>query len=219
MKRGQPDVVGARYGARSAKADAGPGPRLEAGLGVSVGWFHRVSATSNRHDVQDLGLLSGHDFEGTLAIHAGAIGVVHDVWRARRTVEYIDRVLDEMGPEADGAGAGFAGGSHDLHDGSNGSLGDAVELVHVRRTSSAGDRLAVKVLGELPRHKLARVVEVQLAHDAYAISLGLAHVAYRVELGYKGLDPIEGVTLVLEEVYLLESGMVIHEHEEVRESV
>ena len=58
-----------------------------------------------------------------------------------------------------------------------------------------------------------------MANDAYALGLWFAYVAYRVEFGNEGLDPIEGVTLVLEEVYLLESRVIIHEDEEVRETV
>ena len=83
----------------------------------------------------------------------------------------------------------------------------------MRRTRGTGDRFLVQEFGELARHELAGVVEVEMAGDAQW--LWLADTAECVEIGYEGAHSLEGVAFLLKEIDLLESGMIVDQQEEV----
>ena len=62
-------------------------------------------------------------------------------------------------------------GSQHFHDGADGALCDAVQLVHVWGTSRVVYEFVVHELGELVREELAGLVRVQCADDGHGLRL------------------------------------------------
>jgi hypothetical protein len=77
------------------------------------------------------------------------------------TIQYVDRMLESVRPESERAVGRDHVRSGILDDGPNGSLGDAVQRVDVRRTRGLRDKLGVQEVLEFVRQELAGVVSVQ----------------------------------------------------------
>ena len=79
------------------------------------------------------------------------IGGFSVVWWASSSIQYIDSVFYQMRPEANRGSTCFLRGPYYLHDRTDGSFGNTVELMHMRWTSGTRDGLFVEELGELVR--------------------------------------------------------------------
>ena len=146
-------------------------------------------------------------------VFAGVIVFLAAARWAGRSIEHIDGVFHEMRPEGDGTPARLACGPNHLHDGADGPFRDAVELVHVRGTSSSSDRLSVEEFIELVGQEFAGVVHLQLAN--YPNRLGLADAGERVQFGDEGANAFECFVLVLEKIDLFEARVIVDKYEKV----
>ena len=96
-------------------------------------------------------------------------------------------------------------------DRSDSAFCHAVELMNVRRARRVLDRLRVQKLLELVGMILTSVVGVERAH--LQVGAGLCHQGSKS--GRVFSDSSERIALLLEKVYVLESGVVVDEDESV----
>ena len=120
------------------------------------------------------------------------------VRRAGATVQHVDGVFDRVWPETDRSTGGNEVRSGILHDGADGTLGDAVEGVHVRWTCSLAYGFLVEEFLELVREKFARVVTVDGANDLDRV--GFAGASVRVDRRHVLTHLGKGLAFSLEKV-------------------
>ena len=104
-------------------------------------------------------------------------------------------------------------GSHETEYGSDGTLGDAIELVNVSGTGAVSDKLRVEELVELSGEELACVVGMERAHDSDGLSL--ANAREGIERGDELPDLPGRLRLVAKEVNRFPTRVFIDEHQDV----
>eukprot|EP00965_Chrysotila_dentata_P256315 6212507-Pleurochrysis_carterae.AAC.3 len=119
-------------------------------FGVCRTGLHGVSAATERRDAHDAGFLTGEQFERR------SVGVARTVG----AVEYVDGVCHGEVPERDGRAAGHQRRSSQFHDGSDGSFGDSVELMHVRWAGGVMYSRISEELRKLTGEELTGVIAV-----------------------------------------------------------
>ena len=93
------------------------------------------------------------------------------LWWACRSVQDVDGVLQGVRPETRGRVARDEVGSQHFHNGADGALCHAVQLVHMRRASGVVYEFIVHELRELLREELASVVGVHAAYSSFPAPL------------------------------------------------
>jgi hypothetical protein len=170
-------------------------------LGVSHARLDGVSSATPRKDTHDARDVTGDELVRGLSRLRWASGAIEDV----------DGVIDGIVPKANGCAASVNGRAGELHDCADGSFGDAVESVHVGRTSGGGDETFVEKFRKLARGKLTRVVGVQGTDDGGR--LGLFAVEEGGEASHEFANTSGSLRLTLEEVHGFKTGVIVDEHE------
>ena len=106
--------------------------------------------------------------------------------------------------------------AREIHNRSNGALGYAVELMHVRRARRLRDELGVEDLRKLVGQKLTSVVRVEGAYHSnwrrrFAARQG-------VQVGDESAHASRSLRLLSKKVDRLETRVVVDQHEGVTES-
>jgi hypothetical protein len=183
-RRWHPDKIGAGNRGHLAKVDALPAVVLNAGLGILNSRLNSPGSTAEGLDGKNTRLLASQE------LIAGLVGSLG----ASSAIQYVRTVLSSVIPEAGWALRHVEIGSHVLHYGSDGSLCDAIEFVHVRWTRGVRDQLRVQKLSELTRQEFASVVCVESSHDTGGV--GTVAVHKLVQLSYIVADFARRFTLL-----------------------
>eukprot|EP00965_Chrysotila_dentata_P186082 6143408-Pleurochrysis_carterae.AAC.1 len=134
-----PYVVSSRGEPAAAQVNTDPHAGLHSGFGVCRARLDSECSAAEGHNAHHSRFVAGEHFVGC------GVGV----GRPGCAIQNVDGLLRGVVPEGDGGVGGDDGGSGELHDGANGTLGDAIELMDVRRACRGVYAVVGQELGEL----------------------------------------------------------------------